>query len=67
MGSITRALRPELAGRALRSHNGAMEHEIVYSALLFISLMSPITWSYRRNRPMNRMQRGLRSYIARIA
>ncbi|HLK50653.1 MAG TPA: hypothetical protein VKT49_21080 [Bryobacteraceae bacterium] len=42
-----------------------MEHGILYSALLFISLMSPVAWSYRRNRPVHRIQRGLRSYMAR--
>ena len=44
-----------------------MEHGIVYSALLFVTLMSPVIWSYRRNRIMYRMQRGLRSYMGRAA
>jgi hypothetical protein len=44
-----------------------MEHGILYSALLFVSLMSPAAWSYHRNRPMHRMQRGLRSYMGRTA
>ena len=44
-----------------------MEQAIFYSALLFVSLMSPVMWNYHRNRPMQRMQRGLRSYIGRAA
>ncbi len=64
---MTRGLRPELAATAPRTHNGAMEHAILYSTILFVTLMSPLTWSYRRNRTMYRVQRGLRSYIGRTA
>ena len=44
-----------------------MEHGILYSALLFVTLMSPAAWNYRRNRSLYRMQRGLRSYLGRTA
>jgi hypothetical protein len=44
-----------------------MEHATLFSLILFVTSMSGITWSYRRNRPMHRMQRGLRSYIGRAA
>lgn len=44
-----------------------MELATVYSMILFVSMMSGITWSYRRNRPMHRIQRGLRSYLGRTA
>ena len=44
-----------------------MEHATVYSMVLWVSLMGGITWSYRRNRPMERIQRGLRSYLGREA
>ena len=44
-----------------------MEHAILYSTILFVTLLSPLTWSYRRNRTMYRVQRGLRSYIGRTA
>ena len=64
---MTGRLRPELAACPRQPHNGAMEHGIFYSALLFVSLMSPLTWSYRRNRPMHRIQRGLRFYLGRTA
>ena len=64
---MTHGLRPELAAGRDRFHNRAMEQAILYAALLFVSLMSTITWSYLRNRPMHRMQRGLRSYIGRTA
>lgn len=60
---MTGGLRPELAAWARQSQNEAMEHGIFYSALLFVSVMSPLTWSYRRNRPMHRIQRGLRFYL----
>ena len=60
---MTGGLRPELAAPVQRFHNGAMEHGIVYPALLFVTLMSPVIWNYRRNRTMYRVQRGLRSYL----
>jgi hypothetical protein len=44
-----------------------MEHGILYSALLFVTLICPAVWNYLRNRPMYRMQRGLRSYLGRTA
>jgi len=44
-----------------------MEHVTAYSMILLVSLMSGMTWSYGRNRPMQRIQRGLRVYVGRTA
>jgi len=44
-----------------------MEHATLYTLIILVTSMSGITWSYRRNRPMQRVQRCLRSYIGRAA
>jgi hypothetical protein len=44
-----------------------MEHGILYATLVFVTLMPPAVWTYLRNRPAYRIQRGLRSYLGRTA
>jgi len=44
-----------------------MEHATAFSLVLVVSAMSVLTRSYRRNRAMHRMQRGLRTYLGRAA